>query len=165
MEQKQFLEAGVIAATHGLKGEMRIYPWSDSPQFLCGLKRIYIDGKEYRFTKAAPHKSMVLCALEGIEDLREALALKGKTIFINRADVVLEKGRYFIQDLIGLEVIDQNRGSLGKIDDVQNLPANDVYFVRGPEQNYRIPAVPAFIKNVDLVAGIVETEVIEGMEE
>ena len=162
-EKKQYLEAGVITTTHGIKGAVRIQPWADTPEFLCDFDRFYIDGKPVRVISASVHKSVVLCYLEGVEDLESAIALKGKTVYINRDDFEIEEGRYLIQDLIGLKVFDMNMGEIGSIADVLTLPANDVYVVQG-ESRYMIPAVPEFIKKVDIEGNRVEVEIIEGME-
>ncbi len=163
MPRQQYLEAGVIANTHGINGAVRVKPWSDDSEFLCDFDRIYIDGEERIIEEASVHKTQVILYIEGVEDINAAIALKGKTIFINRDDVEMEEGRYFIQDLIGLTVNDKVHGTLGEIEDVLNLPANDVYVVKG-EKSYMIPAVPEFVKKVDIDSGIVETEIIEGME-
>ena len=162
--RKQYLEAGVIATTHGIRGAVRIQPWCDGPEFLCGFDRIYIDGKEIGVLQASVHKSMVICVLDGVNDMTAAIALKGKIVSINRDDAKIEEGRYFISDLLGLKVVDRIRGPLGKLKDVMTMPANNVYVVEG-EKNYLIPVVPEFVKKVDLESETVEVEIIEGMEE
>ncbi|MGI6576851.1 MAG: ribosome maturation factor RimM [Eubacteriales bacterium] len=162
-ERKQFLEAGMITTTHGVRGAVRIQPWTDTPDVLCDIERFYIDGKEVKVISASVHKSVIICVLDGVDDINAAISLRGKTIYINRDDVEVEEGRYFIQDLIGLRVIDSNLGDIGTITDVLTLPANDVYVVQG-DKKYMIPAVSEFIKNVDIDAGKAEVELIEGME-
>jgi len=161
--KKQYLEAGVITATHGIRGAVRIVPWTDDPEFLCGFDRLYIDGREVKVAKASVHKTHVICAFEGVNDINSAIGMKGKIVYINRDDAEIEEGRYFIQDLIGLTVHDRNLGELGKITDVMTLPSNNVYVVKG-QKSYMIPAVPEFVKKVDPDNGIVEVEIIEGME-
>jgi 16S rRNA processing protein RimM len=162
--KKQFLEAGEISTTHGIRGAVRIIPWADDPEFLCGFDRFYIDGKEMKVLKASVHKSAVICTFEGVEDMDSAIRLRGKVIRINRDDAEIEEGRYFIQDLIGLSVHDRKLGELGELTDVIKTPANDVYVVKG-EKGYMIPAVPEFVKKVDPDGGRIEVEIIEGMEE
>jgi 16S rRNA processing protein RimM len=162
--RKQYLEAGVITATHGIRGAVRIQPWCDDPGFLCGFGRFFIDSREIKVISAAVHKTIVICTLEGVDDMEAAIRLKGKVISINRDDAEIEEGRYFIQDLIGITVTDRNLGELGKITDVMTMPANDVYVVEG-EKKYLIPAVPEFVKKMDPDAGVAEVEIIEGMEE
>ncbi|NLM60868.1 MAG: 16S rRNA processing protein RimM [Clostridiales bacterium] len=161
--RKQYLEAGMITNTHGIRGAVKIQPWTDTPDVLCGIERFYIDGKEIRVLGSSVHKSAVICTLEGVEDINTANTFRGKTIYVNRDDLEIEEGRYFIQDLIGLRVIDSNLGDIGTIVDVLTLPANDVYIVHG-EKKYMIPAVPEFVKRIDLDAGRAEVEIIEGME-
>jgi 16S rRNA processing protein RimM len=162
-ERKQYLEAGIITTTHGVKGAVRIQPWADTPEFLCDFERFFIDGKPVRVKSASVHKSVVLCYLEGVEDLESAIAMRGKTVYIDRDDFEVEEGRYLIQDLIGLRVFDLNLGEIGSIVEVLTLPANDVYVVQG-EKRYMIPVVPDFVKKVDLEKDLVEVEIIEGME-
>ena len=116
-----------------------------------------------RVKSASVHKSVVLCYLEGVEDLESAIALRGKTVYIDRDDFEVEEGRYLIQDLIGLRVFDLNLGEIGSIVEVLTIPANDVYVVQG-EKRYMIPVVPDFVKKVDLEKDLVEVEIIEGME-
>ena len=162
-KRKQYLEAGLITTTHGVKGAVRIQPWADTPEFLCSFERFYIDEKPVRVISSSVHKSVVLCYLEGIEDLKAAIALRGKTVYISRDDFEIEEGRFLIQDLIGLRVFDLNLGDIGAITEVLTLPANDVYVVQG-EKRYMIPVVPEFVKKVDLEGDRVEVEIIEGME-
>jgi len=162
MEYKRYLEAGAVASTHGVRGAVMIQPWSDGPEFLCDFERVFIDGTEMKIESASVHKSMVLCKLAGVDDMNTASALRGKTVFIDREDVTLEEGRHFVQDLIGLDVVDVKLGNIGKLAEVINLPSNDVYVVQG-RQRYMIPVVPDFVKKVDLEAARVEVAIIEGM--
>ncbi len=162
---KQKLEAGQIVNTHGVRGAVRIKPWSDDAEFLRLFDRFFIDGREVAVRSSTVHKGMLLCELAGVETIEQAIALKGKTVFIDRDDVTLEEGRYFVQDLLGLRVIDETRGELGKIADVLNLPASDVYVVKsGDGREWMIPVVEEFVGDVDLEAGTVQVRIIEGME-
>ena len=162
-ERKQYLETGQIVNTHGLRGEMRVLPWADSPEFLLGLPRFFIDGKEFPVESCRVQKTCVLLKLKGVDDVDAARALRGKTIFLDRADVQLSKETYFIQDLIGLRVLDQNGAEIGSITEVIQLPKHDVYVVRGEDGEYQIPAVKEFIKKTDMEAGTVDAVLIEGM--
>ena len=162
-ELKQYLETGQIVNTHGLRGEMRVLPWADSPEFLLGLPRFFIDGKEYPVESCRVQKTCVLLKLKGVDDVDAARALRGKTLFLDRGDVQLGKETYFIQDLIGLRVLDQNGAEIGRITEVIQLPKHDVYVVQGADGEYQIPAVKEFIKKTDVEAGTVEAVLIEGM--
>ncbi len=162
--KNQFLEAGQIANTHGVQGEVKIVPWCDSPEFLCSFDTLYIDRKPVKFRSTRIHKGNVLAFLEGVEDVNAAMRLKGKTVWIDRTGVELPDGRHFIADLIGLTVIDDATGrTLGTLADVLTPPAHEVYVVRG-EKEYLIPAVDEFLVKTDVEGGYIRVKLIEGME-
>ena len=128
--KKQFLETGRIVGTHGIKGEVRIEPWCDSPQFLCAFKKLYLDEKGETFfeVKSRPHKNIVLAKIKGVETIDQAERLRGKIVYINRDDITLGEGVEFVQDLIGARVIDaDNDKEYGTLTDVLRTGANDVY--------------------------------------
>ena len=159
-----FLEAGQIVNTHGIRGEVKIVPWCDTPEFLCGFDTFYLDGAPVKVESARAHKGNVIAKLAGVDDVNGAMRLKNKVISIDRSGVILPPGRHFIADLIGLEVREAESGRvLGKIEDVLTLPANDVYVVKG-EKEYLIPAVDEFLAETNLEGGYVRVRLIEGME-
>ena len=161
---KQYLEAGVVATTHGGRGELKVYPWTDSPEFLRQFRRIYIDKREYAVESVRIQKSMNLVKLEGVDDVDQAMRFRGKVIFIDRDDAKLEEGKYFVQDLIGLTVYDlQTEKEIGKLKQVQTLPAGDIYIVRDGEKEYMIPVNPVFVKENDVEGGVIRVETIKGM--
>ncbi len=157
------LEAGRVVNTHGVRGMVKIEPWCDSAEFLKGFKRIFIGGEQYNVLAASIHKEHLLAALDGVNTLDDAIKLKGKVVSIARADAKLPEGRFFIADLIGMEVRDVKRGTIGKVTEVMTLPANNVYVVKG-EQEYLIPAVDEFIRSTDLENRVITVEMIDGME-
>ncbi|MDD5938493.1 MAG: ribosome maturation factor RimM [Clostridiales bacterium] len=162
--RSQFLETGEIVNTHGVRGEVKIIPWADSPAFLCQFKTFYVDGQPVKVRAARVHKTMVLASLEGVDSVEDAMKLKGKVISIARADAHLPEGSHFLADLVGLRVLDAATGTeLGTLDEVLTLPAHPVYVVRGGEREYMIPAVPAFIAETDIDGGFVRVNLIEGM--
>jgi len=159
----KLLEAGKVANTHGIRGEVRLQPWADSPEFLAGQKCLYIDGVPVNILSARVHKGCVIAALEGVDDIDAAIRLKNKTICIDRDNVALEEGRHFIADLIGLRAIDDGSGSqLGTIAEVLTLPGNNVYIIRG-ERDILVPAVPDFVKEINPDSGYIRFRLIEGM--
>lgn len=161
--EKQFIEAGQIVNTHGIRGEIKIQPWSDSPDFLCDFDTIFVDGKPAKLLSARVHKSCLIAKLEGVDDVNAAMVLKGKTVSVRREDVQLPEGRHFLVDLIGLEVRNAETGEvLGKLVDVLTPPAHQVYVVRG-EREYLIPAVDAFIVETNVADGFMRVRVLEGM--
>ena len=150
--KNQFLEAGQIVNTHGIQGEVKIVPWCDSPEFLLQFGTLYLDGTPVRVRAARVHKGNVLAALEGVADVNAAMALKGKTVSIDRSGVVLPEGRHFIADLLGL----------GVVADVLTPPAHEVYVVKG-EHEYMIPAVDEFLAETNVEGGYIKVRLIEGM--
>jgi 16S rRNA processing protein RimM len=160
--KKEFLEAGKIINTHGIRGEVKIDPWADDAEFLRRFKTIYIDDTAVKVVRSRVHKNFLIAQLEGIDDVDTAMRLKNKVVFINRADAHLDKGQWFIQDIIGAAVVDESGVELGKLAEVLDLPAGNVYVVRG-EREIMIPAVPEFIISTDVDAGIITVRLIEGM--
>ena len=162
MEKKQYIEAGRIVNTHGVAGEVKIEVWLDSPQFLKSFKRCFIDEREVKLLSARVHKGFLIAKLQGVEDVNAAMALKGRTLFIDRADARLPKGAFFLQDIIGASVVDEQGSEIGKLADVMETPASNVYVVKG-EREHLIPAVPEFILSTDAENGIITVHLIEGM--
>ena len=163
--KKQFLETGQIVNTHGIRGEVKIMPWADSPDFLCQFHTLYLDGKPLRVLSARPDKTMVLAYFEGVDTVEKAMRLKGKVLSVDRSQVKLPAGRYFLADLMGLKVLDAATGEeLGTVQDILTPPAHNVYVVRGGGKEYMIPAVPAFVAETDVEAGHIKVNLIEGLE-
>lgn len=162
MEKKQFLEAGEIVNTHGIRGEVKILPWVDSAEFLLGLKTLYIDQHPYDVAAAKVHKGCLIAALAGVEDVNAAMALKGKIVRFSRGDVKLPKGRIFLADLIGAAVVTETGAPVGTLTDVIENPSQNVYVVQG-ETEHLIPAVPEFVLHIDAEQGVVTVHLIEGM--
>ena len=161
-EKKQFLEAGRIVNTHGVRGEVKIQPWADSPEFLKDFGTLYIDGAPVKVRSARVHKGCVIASLEDIDDVNGAMRLKGELVSIDRRDAKLPEGGYFIQDIIGARVVDENGAEVGTLAEVLNLPGSDVYVVRG-EREILIPAVPQFILSRDIDAGVITVRMMEGL--
>lgn len=152
---KEFLEAGKIVSTHGLKGEMRLQPWSDDASFLSSFESVFLDEngeREVRIISAKAHKNICLLRLEGIDSIEKAEALRNNIIYIKKSSATLEEGSFFIDDIIGIDIIDEQSGeTLGVVSDVQPYPANDVWFVKTPaDKQVLIPNVPAVVKKVSL---------------
>ena len=161
--KKELLEAGKIVNTHGVRGEVKIRPWADSADFLMGFENLHIDGQPVKVISARVHKGCVIAVLDGVSDIEGAIRLKNKTVFINRDDVQLEEGRHFVADLIGMSAVDEKTGSiLGTIADILQLPSNNVYVIKG-EREIMVPAVPEFVKEINITKGVIKFKLIEGM--
>ncbi len=162
MEKNQYLEIGQIVNTHGIRGEVRIQPWADSPEFLLRFKTFYIDGAPVRVRAARVHKGCVVALFDGVEDVNAAMGLKNKTLCIDRADARLPKGSFFLADILGARVVAEDGTEIGTLADTLDLPGQRVYVVRG-EREHLIPAVPEFILRTDADAGVITVRLIEGM--
>ena len=162
MEKQRYIEAGRIVNTHGVSGEVKIEVWLDSPQFLRRFPRLFADGNGIRLLGGKAHKGFLIAKLEGVDDVNAAMALKGKTVTVDREDVRLPKGRFFVQDILGARVVDERGNEIGKLVDVLERPAQNIYVVQG-ETEHLIPAVPAFILNTDAEAGVITVHMIEGL--
>ena len=160
--KKRYLEAGQIVNTHGVRGEVRIQPWADEAAFLTRFRRFYIDGAPVKVRSCRVHKQMCVAALEGVEDVNAAMALKGKVLFIDREDARLPAGTVFLQDIIGARCVDETGRELGTVEDILSEPAASVLVVQG-EREILIPDVPAFVLDKDADAGLVTVRLIDGM--
>ena len=155
----QFIEAGEIVTTHGVKGEMKVLPWVDGPEILCEFDRCRISGKEYTIESCRIQKSCNLVKLSGIDTMEAAQAMRGKTLELYREDIDDEV--IFAAELMGVEVFCEGK-KLGVITDVLDYPGNSVYVVKG-QYEYMIPAVKQFILSTDLEKNEMQVSIIEGM--
>lgn len=162
MEKQAFIDAGKIVNTHGVRGEVRIEVWLDSPALLKRCGRVFLGGEEKKLLSAREHKGFLIAQLEGVSDVNAAQALKNRVVQIARADAKLPRGAYFLQDILGASVVDESGAEVGKLAEVIENPSQRVYVVRG-ETEHLIPAVPAFILNTDAEAGVITVRLIEGM--
>ena len=160
-----FIPVGQIVNAHGIRGEVKVNPHGFDPEFLTEFDTIYIDGQPVRVRSARVHKSTVLMALPGVDDMDAALALKGKPVSIRRTDARLPAGEFFDEELEGCAVVDDATGEeLGKLDRVLLYPAHKVYQVRGGAHEYLIPAVPGvFIASIDPEAEIIRVHMMKGL--
>ena len=164
--KEQYLEVGKVVATHGVMGEVRVQPWADSPQFLCQFKTLYVDKAlvPYKVERARPHKNMAIIKFEQVYDVPSALAMRNAVLYIDRDDVQLPEGAFFLADVIGIEARDAASGAvLGHVADVLTLPANNVYVVRGGPRELMIPAVDEFVPKVDVDAGYMLVNMVDGL--
>lgn len=159
--KNQYLEAGEIVGTHGIRGEVKIMPWCDGPDFLKAFHTFYIEGTPYKVEAARVHKNMLLCKLQGVDDVSIAQTFKHKVVKIDRDSAPVAKGRVFIADLIGLPVYAEGE-EIGTLKDVYSGPANDVYIVKG-KREYMIPAVSEFLEDVNPDEGYIKVKLLEGM--
>lgn len=165
---KEYLEVGQIVGTHGIHGEMRLNPWADSPEFLKQFKILYYDKKGEKSVKvlaARPHGNVVILKLDGIETVEAASAMRNKVLYIKRSDAKIADGSYFIEELIGCNVIDADDESVsyGTLTDVSETGANDVWHINRNGTEYLIPAIPDVVVNVDVANNTVVIRPLKGI--
>lgn len=155
----EFLEAGEIVSTHGVRGEVKVLPWSDGPDFLLDYDRVRIDNTEYIVESCRIQKTCNLLKLKGVDSMEDGQKMRGKIVCIYRCDA--PDDIIFAAELIGMDVYCDNV-CLGKIVDVLDYPGNKVYVVRG-EYAYMIPAVKEFVLVTDMNSNRMQVRIIEGM--
>ena len=155
----QFIEAGEIVTTHGVKGEVKVLCWLDDPEMLCEFDRCRIAGKDYTIDNCRVQKTCNLVKLSGVDTMEAAQAMRGKVVELYREDIDDEV--IFAAELIGVEVYADGQ-CIGKISDVMDYPGNSVYVVKG-DHEYMIPAVNQFILSTDLDGNRMDVKLIEGM--
>ena len=155
----QYIEAGEIVNTHGIRGEVKVLSWLDDPEMLCEFDRCRIEGKEYTMEQVRVQKTCNLVKLSGIDDMDAAQAMRGKTVKLYREDIDDEV--IFAAELIGMDVFADGK-QIGKIKEVLDYPGNCVYVVKGTHE-YMIPAVKAFILDTDMEKNEMQVRLIEGM--
>ena len=155
----QYLEAGEIVSTHGVRGEMKVLPWADGPDFLLVFSRVRIAGVVYTVESCRVQKTCNLLKVKGIDTMEQAQAMRGKTLEVFREDA--PEGLIFVAELIGMDVFAGDE-QIGKLADVLDYPGNKVYVVKG-EHEYMIPAVSQFIEDINMESGVIRVRLIEGM--
>ena len=155
----EYLEAGEIVTTHGVRGEVKVLPWADSPEFLLDYNRVVIGTREYKVEQCRIQKSCNLLKLAGVDTMEQAQQLRGSIIKIYRQDA--PDDLIFAAELLDMQVYCEQT-CIGRITDVLDYPGNKVYVVKG-EYEYMIPAVKAFILSTDMAAERMEVRLIEGM--
>ena len=166
----EFLEIGKIINTHGLRGDVKVTPWTDAPEDFEDIPVVYIRKKTGDEKLTVSHikyqKNNLFVKFKEINDINDAEKYKGLTIYADRDDLwELEEGVYYIADLIGLDVYDES-GKIGVIADVFNTGANDIYDVkREGKKNLLLPVIDDVVKEIDLENKRITVHIMEGLDE
>ena len=163
---QELIDTGKIVNTHGIKGEVRIDPWCDSPETMLTFKKLYLeDGTQLDIDYSRVHKNMVNCKFKNINSIDEALELINKVVFIKRDDMKLPEGVYYIRDLIGLKVIDfETKEEYGTLTEVRNTGSNDIYTVLMPNgREILFPVIKGVVAEVDIKGGIMKVRPPKGL--
>jgi len=159
----KWIKIGKIVKSKGVKGQMKIYPYTNEKERFEAFSHLYIKGEAYLVEAVAYHKNTPILKLEGIDSPEAVEAIKNEEVLIPyEALPELEEDEFLIMDLIGLEVFDGGE-SIGKIREVIQQGPQDLYVVAGKEGDILIPGVKAFIKEVDIAGGCMKVSLIEGM--
>ena len=168
---EDLLQVGVITSTHGIRGEVKVFPTTDDPNRFRKLKQVILDtGKEQLEMEIASvkfFKNMVIVKFKGIDDINDVEKYRKAGIYVTRENAIpLGENEYFIADLIGLHVISDDEEELGVIDDVLQTGANDVYIVKKEQTpDLLIPAIKDCIKNVNIEEGTMIVHLLPGLRE
>lgn len=164
--KNNLLKAGKIVNTHSLRGEVRIYPYCDDADFLCEFDSLYVENEIMDVVSSRVHKGQALIKFDGIDSINDAEKLVGKIIYIDKDEVELEEGRYFIEDIKGLSVYDIDTDELyGKVINVIETGANDVFEIKSEDKILLIPKIDQVIKEINLEKGIILIKPMKGLFE
>jgi 16S rRNA processing protein RimM len=164
--KKEYLEAGKIVTTHGIRGEVKIMPYTDTPDLLAEFDRLFIgrNKDEVIITRSRVFKNTVIAKIEGVDTPEAAEKLRNKILYMHRDDLELDEDTYFIQDLIGVEVRDADTDEVyGTIADVMQTGANDVYVIKGEKREYLVPAIADVVVSTDIDSNIMTIRPLEGL--
>ena len=165
---EDLLQVGVISSTHGIRGEVKVFPTTDDAARFKKLKEVLLDtGKEklsMEIEGVKFFKQFVILKFKGIENINDVEKYKGKGLYVTRDHAVkLSKGEYFVADILGMQVVTDDGEVLGTLKDVMETGANDVYVVDAPEGELLLPAIKQCIRQVDIEGRKMTVHMMEGL--
>ena len=166
---EDMLQVGIITSTHGVRGEVKVYPTTDDPRRFRRLKEVVLDtGREklnLEIEGVKFFKQFVILKFKGLDNINDIEKYRQKSLYVTRKNAVrLQRDEYFIADLIGLKVQDEDGAELGTVKDVIETGANDVYEVEMADgRSLLLPAIKQCILNVDVENGMMQVHVLEGL--
>lgn len=168
---EDLLKVGIIANTHGLRGEVKVFPTTDDPKRFLDLDEVILDAESEKMTLEIERvrflKNMVILKFKGLDHINDIEKYRKKDLYVTRDQAVpLGENEYFIADLIGLCAVSEEGERLGELTDVIQSAANDVYVIKGEDSGeLLVPAIKECIKRIDLDDGIVEIHLLKGLRE
>lgn len=163
------LQVGIISSTHGVRGEVKVFPTTDDLGRFKRLKEVILDtGKESRILEIEGvkfFKQFAILKFKGIDNINDIEKYRGKSLFVTRANAVkLKKDEYFVADLLGIKVLNEDGGELGILQDVIETGANDVYQIRLTDgRELLLPAIKQCVLEVDVESGFMKVHVLDGL--
>ena len=167
---EDFFRVGVIANTHGVKGEVKVFPTTDAPERFKKLKKVILDAKrekiDLEIQSVRFFKNLVIVKFKGIDNINDIEKYKGCDLLVTRDNATpLNEGEYYIADLIDMKVVDEEGNELGVLFDVMQTGANDVFVVKlnDSEKELLLPNIPSCVLDVDMDERIVRVHVLDGL--
>ena len=159
------IKLGKITAPQGIKGEVRVYPYTDKPTRFSEIEAVLLDGRRCRIEKARYMKNMVILKLEGIDDRNAAETMRNRELLLPREELWKQpEGTYFVDDLVGCAVVSEDGAPVGTLKTIHSRPAQDLYEIeRADGSSFLLPAVKEFIKDVKTDEKIIVIHLIEGL--
>jgi 16S rRNA processing protein RimM len=163
-----YIELGKITAPVGIKGELRVFPYTDEQTRFSAVKKLLAGGREYAVESVRYQKDMVVLKLKGVDDRNAAEALRNQLLTISRDDIWDNpEDTYFVKDLVGMKVVSEDGKPIGTLSNVLENPAHDLYEI-SPEDTskpaFLVPAVKEFILDVDLENRVMTIHLMEGLD-
>lgn len=167
---EQMLRVGVITSTHGVRGEVKVFPTTDDAKRFKTLKKVILDGREpleLSIEQVKFFKNMVILKFKGYDNINDVEMFRKKSLYVTRENAVkLKKNEYFIADLIGLKVISDEGEDLGELTDVLQTGANDVYVIsKEGADDILLPAIKDCVKQVDIEGGTMQVHLLDGLRD
>lgn len=159
------IKLGKITAPQGIKGEVRVYPYTDKPTRFSEIEAVLLDGRRCRIEKARYMKNMVILKLEGIDDRNAAEAMRNRELLLPREELWKQpEDTYFVDDLVGCAVVSEDGAPVGTLKNIHNRPAQDLYEIEKEDgSSFLLPAVKEFVRHVDVANRIIIIHLIEGL--
>ena len=159
------LEIGKIVNTHGIMGEVKIQPWCDEPELFDELEYLFIEGEKYNIVRNRFHKTCQIVQLENVNNIDDAERFKNKIVYINRDALELPEGRYYIADIEGLTVKEQNGRILGVVDEIIKTGSNDVYSLKDTfnKKPVLIPVIEGVVLETNIDGGYIVVKLPKGL--
>lgn len=164
---KQFLEVGMVNNTHGIRGEIKFTLWCDDINYLKQLNVLYLDDKGEKPVKiisVRPQKNIAILKLENVNTIEQAEELKGRVLYCNRDDAVIDENANYIADLIGCYVVDvDTEEEYGQVKDVLNYGSCDIYDIESWGRHTLIPATPDIVKEINTEYQVIRIKKMKGL--
>ena len=159
------LEIGKIVNTHGIRGEVKIQPWCDEPELFDELEYLFIEGEKYNIVRNRFHKTCQIVQLENVNSIDDAERFKNQIVYINRDALELPEGRYYIADIEGLTVKEQNGRILGVVDEIIKTGSNDVYSLKDTfnKKPVLIPVIEGVVLETNIDGGYIVVKLPKGL--